>query len=428
MNIYFKGIRIINPAQKMDIIANLWLKDGIIKSCTTGDCSIDTNTEIVEASNLIASPGLFDMRVTFGEPGFEYRDTIKTGAEAAANGGFTGVQIMPATSPIMENITVLEFIKSRKKGLLVDIEIAGAISQGMQGEALIEMLELADEGVRSFTDSSLSIQSAEMMRRSFDYAATRDLLISQKCESKPLTGNHSMNESELSFKLGLKGFPTVAEEIILSRDIMLSQYCGNRRYHAHQITTEGSVRLIRQAKAKYQRVSCDASPHHFSLTEDLLTTYSTCYKINPPLRGEKDRLALVGALSDGTVDCIASDHHSFSLQEKDVELEIAPYGVVGLETSLGISITNLVHKKVVNYNDLINLMSVNPRRILGLNEIVIADNEKANLTIFNPETEWFVDSTLFKSKGVNTPFEGNKLKGIPVYTINNNQIYKCKLT
>jgi len=271
------------------------------------------------------------------------------------------------------------------------------------------------------------VMNSEVMRRAFDFSSSRDLLISQHCEDQNLTKDFAMNESVLSYKLGLRGYPDVAEEIIVSRDLKLASYLGNRRYHVSHISTTGAINVVREAKKKGLRVSCEVTPHHFSLNQDVLVGYNTNHKMNPPLRNQEDVNTIIEALRDGTIDCIASDHAPHALHEKDVEFEKAPYGIIGLETSLGLTLTNLMHTGVLTLSQVIEKMSVNPRKILNLPAVEIKVGAKANLTIFDPNEEWIVDKKNFQSKSKNTPFDGFKLKGKPKFTINNGQSIECKL-
>jgi len=427
VNIYFKKIRVISPIQDLDDVFNLWIKDGIINKLSKEDLNVDDDTEIVNGENLVCSPGFYDMHVHFREPGYEYKEDIDTGAEAAANGGFTGVCVMPNTNPTIDDITVVNFIKQRAKDLLVDVDISASITQKREGELLSPMLELNDFGVLYFTDDGTSVMDSEVMKRAFDYASTKDLLLAQHCEDHTLTSDFAMNEGVLSGKLGLKGYPTVAEEIIIARDLRLSEYCGNRRYHIQHISTKGAVYLVKDAKKNGLRVSCEVTPHHFTNTDDDLITYNPNLKMNPPLRSKQDLDAVIEGIKDGTIDCIVTDHAPHATHEKEVEYEKAPYGIIGLETALGLTITRLVNNNIIDLKKLINMMSVTPRKILHLQDLLIKENEKANLTIFDPNEKWVVDSHKFKSKARNTPYNGMELSGKPKYTINNNQIYKCDI-
>ncbi len=427
MDILFKGLRVINPTDGIDKSLNLYLKEGIIHQLTDSEISVHENTEIIEAENLICSPGLFDMHVHFREPGQEYKETVETGCQAASNGGFTGVVCMPNTEPAIDDVPVIEYIKNRANGNIIDLYPSAAITKGLKGELLVDMLSLSEAGVLLFTDDGSAVKNTDVMRRAFDYAATRDLLIGQHCEDHALTDDFSMNESKLSFELGLKGYPTVAEDIIVARDIMLAEYCGNRRYHVMHISSAKSVDHVRQAKLKDCRVTCEVTPHHFSITEDVIRDYHPNHKMNPPLRTEEDIAAIINGIKDETIDCIASDHAPHALHEKDIEYELAPYGITGLETSLGVTLTHLHHNEHIDIDAIIRLMSVNPRKILGLDKLLIREGEIANLTIFNPKEEWTVDKNKMLSKSKNTPYHGTRLKGKPLYSINNKQVFKSVL-
>eukprot|EP01107_Rhizomastix_libera_P008304 TRINITY_DN23483_c0_g1_i1.p1 TRINITY_DN23483_c0_g1~~TRINITY_DN23483_c0_g1_i1.p1 ORF type:complete len:427 (-),score=-31.83 TRINITY_DN23483_c0_g1_i1:626-1906(-) len=417
MNLLFKNIRVINPAQELDAKVNLLIKDGVIAHCSTEEVAVDGNCKVVDGENLVCSPGLFDMHVHLREPGEEYKEDLKTGTDAAANGGFTGVVCMPNTLPAIDDVTVVAYIKEKTKDTLTEVFPAAAITQKREGKLISPMLELNEAGALYFTDDGGSIESAEMMKRAFDYAATKDLLIAQHCEEHSLTKNFAMNESVLSYKLGLKGYPNVAEDIIVSRDIMLAE-AGNRKYHVSHISSASSVELVRKAKAKGARVTCEVTPHHFTLTEELLPAYDTNHKMNPPLRTGGDINAIIEGIKDGTIDCIATDHAPHALHEKEVEFERAPNGIVGLETALGLAMTNLVHAGHITLTKLIELMSVNPRKLVNLPEVKIAVGEAANLTIFAPNEDWNVNKNNFKTKSLNTPFDGMKLKGKPKFAIN----------
>lgn len=427
MNLYFKNIRIVNPNENLDSVVNLWLKDGIVLHNSVDVANTDPETHIIDAEGMIAAPGFFDLHVHFREPGDENKETIESGTNAAMNGGFTGVLTMPNTDPVVDDITVVDYIKHKAAGKLVDVEVAASITQKRDGKLLAPMLELNDAGVKIFTDTPKSIPTAESMRRAFEYATTKDLLISEHCEEPSLSESSSMNESKLSFQLGLKGNPKISEDLILSRDIMLAEYCGNRRFHAQHISTKGSVEIIRIAKSRGLRVTCSVTPHHILLTEDKLVDYDTNFKMNPPLRSEVDRIALIEGLQDGTIDCIVSEHAPHISQDKDVPFEIAPNGIIGLETSVGLILTELVNKGIISLSQMIEKMSINPRKLLGLDLPSFELNSNANITIFEPTKEWTVDIKKFKSKCNNSPIEGFNLKGKPRFVINNGQYFESQL-
>lgn len=427
MEIYLKNIRVVNPIQNLDINLNILIRDGIIDYLGSDNIDVPLNTKIINGDGLVCIPGLFDMHVHFRDPGQTYKESLETGILSAANGGFTGVLIMPNTSPPIDNTQTVDYIKSRTQNKIVDVYISAGITKGLEGTSLTSMVSLAEAGVLMFTDDGRCVQNSEIMRRAFDYSAAYDFLLAQHCEDTSLTQHFSTNEGEVSTKLGLKGYPKVAEEIILTRDILLAEYCGNRRYHALHISSKGSVEIIKRAKEKGLRVTCEVTPHHFSLSDSYIESYDANFKMNPPLRTKEDIEALINGLKDGTIDCIATDHAPHASHEKDVEFEKAPYGVIGLETALGVCLTYLYHPGHLTLNQIIEKLSINPRKILGLPPVIFREGEKANMTIFSLEDEWIVDKQYFKSKSKNTPFDGFKLKGKPRYVINNGQIFSSIL-
>jgi len=427
MQIYLKNIRVVNPTQAMDGIYNILINEGKIDYFGFSEINVSPEVKIIEGDDLLCAPGFFDMHVHFRDPGQTYKEDIHSGILAAANGGFTGVVCMPNTNPPIDNPTIVEYIKSKSQNAIVDVFPAAAITKNLRGESLTSMFSLHQAGVVMFTDDGHSVMNSEVMRRAFDYSATYDFLIAQHCEDVNLTENFAINEGVVSTKLGLKGYPAVAEEIILARDIMLAEYCGNRRYHAQHISTKGSVELIRKAKDKGLRVSCEVTPHHLTLDETSVEDFDSNFKMNPPLRTKSDIDALKKGLKEGVIDCIATDHAPHSSNEKDVEFEKAPNGVVGLETALGVVLTYLYHTGDLSLNKIVELMSINPRKILNLPLVVFKEGVEANMTIFSLNDEWIVDKQFFKSKSQNTPFDGYKLKGKPRFVINKNQFFVCNL-
>jgi len=427
MQIYLKNIRVVNPIQGLDGNYNIFINEGKIEYFGFSEINVSPEVKIIDGSGLVCAPGLFDMHVHFRDPGQTYKEDICSGIQSAANGGFTGVVCMPNTNPPIDSPTVVEYIKSKAQNSIVDIYLAAAITKGLRGESLTSMFSLHRAGAIMFTDDGNCVMNSEVMQRAFDYSATYDFLIAQHCEDTNLTAGFTVNEGIVSTKLGLKGFPSVAEEIILARDLLLVEYCGNRRYHAQHISTKGSVELIRNAKDKGLRVTCEVTPHHLTLDETYVYKFDTNFKINPPLRTKSDINALIKGLKEGIIDCIATDHAPHSSFEKDVEFEKAPNGIVGLETALGVVLTFLYHSGELSLNKIVELMSINPRKILSLPLITFDEGAEANMTIFSLEDEWIVDKQYFKSKSQNTPFDGYKLKGRPRFVINNNQFYVCNL-
>lgn len=427
MNICFKGIRAVNPAQNLDETVNLWIKDGAIAHCDSSAPKLDPDTEQIDGKDLVAAPGFFDMHVHFRTPGEENEEDINTGCASAANGGFTGVVCMPNTTPCVDSVAVVELIENKAKGKLVDVKVAGAITKNREGKQISEMFELNDAGVPFFTDDGSCVMCTETLKRAFDYALTRDLLIAQHCEDHTLTEGFSVNESIFATKLGLKGYPSIAESNIVFRDIETAKYIGNCRYHVMHISTARSVELVREAKKNGARVTAEVAPHHFTLDDSIIASYDTNIKMNPPLRDKSDIEALKLGLKDGTIDAIASDHAPHALHEKDVEFELAPCGIVGLETALPLALTELVHTGVLSIGQLVEKMAVNPRRICGLNVPEIKLGEQANLTVFAPNEEWHISTKHFKSKSKNSPFNNFVVKGKQKYVFNNNQVINCVL-
>jgi dihydroorotase len=417
--ILFKNIRLLNPAQNLDRRSDLLIVDGRIEKIGDGVEAPD-GTDVRDASAWVASPGLFDMHVHLREPGAVHKETIATGCASAANGGFTGVCCMPNTTPAIDSAEIVHSIIYKSQQLPVEVVSSGAITRGRKGEELAPFGELYDAGVRIFTDDGDCVRSSEIMRRAFEYVSMFDgAVMSQHCEQHEMTRGFAMNESVVSTKLGLAGYPDIAEELVIARDVMIAGFCGDRPYHVSHMSTKGGVEIVRRAKADGKsNISCEVTPHHFVLTDEAVVEHGTSAKMNPPLRTREHVDAILEGFRDGTIDVIATDHAPHSLAEKDVEFQNAPNGIIGLETSLGLSYTYLVEAGVISLGRLIELMAINPRRVLSMPVPRIEEGEMANLTMFAPEEEWSVDTAKFKTKSLNTPFNGWKLKGRPVGIVN----------
>ena len=422
-SILLQNIRIMNPAQGLDRRADLLVVDGTITGIGE-NIEAPEGVEVRDGSAWVAAPGFYDMHVHLREPGATHKETIETGCASAANGGFTGVACMPNTTPAIDSAEVVHSILWKSQNLPVDVNVVGATTVGRKGETLAPMGEMYEAGVRMFSDDGDCVRSPEVMRRAFEYASQFDgAVLSQHCEEHTMTVGFAMNEGVVSARLGMPGYPDVAEELIIERDIRLAEFCGDRPYHVSHMSTAGGVESVRRAKAKGKtHITCEVAPHHFVLTDEAVEKYGVNAKMNPPLRTEEHRQALLEGFRDGTIDVIATDHAPHALAEKEVEFPNAPNGIIGLETSIGLSYTYLVDAGIIPLERLIELMAINPRRILSLPVPNIAEGEEANLTIFAPEESWRVDTSKFLTKSLNTPFAGWELKGKPVGIVNRGRV------
>ena len=428
MNYLFKNIRVISPIEGIDDHRNLLIaQDGTILHSSQTQPAIPENTMEIEAQSMIAAPGFVDMHVHLREPGQEYKETIETGTRAAANGGFTDIVCMPNTSPALDSKITLDYVKHKAQGKIVNVHVCAATTVGREGNTLTPMIELLEAGAIMFSDDGSCIESAEVMKRAFDYAAPFDALLTQHCEEHSMTKNFVMHEGKVSADLGVKGYPSVAEELIVSRDIQLANYCGNRRYHVSHMSTKGSVDLVRKAKQNGQRISCEVTPHHFVLTDEAIKEYGTHAKMNPPLREQSDINAILDGLKDGTIDAIATDHAPHAEHEKHCELALAANGITGIETCVGLSVKYLVKSGVLSINRLVELLSTGPRTVLKLPQPSLENNAKACITILDSEAVWQVHKEAMQSKSMNTPFLSWELVGKPLFVFNNGQVFESLL-
>jgi len=420
VTILLKNCQVIEPNAGIDSVLDIFVVDGVIEKVGS-KLSAQKDVEELELKGKIVAPGFMDMHVHLREPGFEHKETIETGTLAAAVGGFTAVCCMPNTDPAIDDASVVNSITEKSRAVndgLVDVFCVGAVTKGREGNELAPMMELAEAGVVGFTDDGAPVMDADKMRRALEYASMLKKPILQHAEDISMTKGGVMNEGFVATSLGLPPMPSVAEEIMVARDIKLVEYV-KAQYHVAHISTAGTVELIRNAKQKKLPVTCEVTPHHFSLTDDAVRSFDTNTKMNPPLRTKDDIEAIKEGLRDGTIDVIATDHAPHSFDEKQVEFAYAPFGIVGLETALGLCCTELVEKKILTLVQLIEKLSVNPRKILHLPDIKIAEGEEANLTFLDPAREWTVNVNEFKSKSKNSPFDGWKLKGKAIGIINN---------
>ena len=413
--------RVIDPANRRDEIADLWLVDGKIGEKVSSD--FDT----IDASGLIVSPGLIDIHVHFREPGFGWKETIESGARAAAAGGFTTVVCMPNTSPVADSPSTIAWIRDRAEAVAgVRVLPTGAISKNLAGEELAPIGSLAQAGVVAITDDGYCIQNNELMRRAVEYARMFDLPVLDHCQDYNLVGNGVVNEGYWSTLLGLPGWPGAGEEAIVARNILLAELCDHR-IHCQHISAAGSVRLLREARGRGVKISGEVCPHHLALTDAAIENFDTNAKMNPPLRTQRDIDALLEGIADGTLDILASDHAPHAKFEKEVEFDRAPFGIVGLETELGLFLDLLVHKKkTIDLPRLIAMFTANPARLLGLDAGTLSLGAPADVTLIDPDREWTVEAAKFESASRNTPFDGWKLRGRAVRTIVSGKTVWCE--
>lgn len=417
-NLFIRGARVIDPAQSCDRVADVLIDNGRILRIGS-NLDAPTNFEMIDAHNLILTPGWCDMHVHFREPGREDEETIETGCAAATAGGFTAACPMPNTSPAMDKREIVEAVIKKAKATLVEVYPIAAATKGREGKELSEMAELVEAGAVAFSDDGCAIATAELARRAMEYASMFNVPIIEHAEDPTLDEGGAMNEGMFSTRLGLPGMPTIAEDVIVARDILLAGYTGARLHIAH-LSSTGALELIRWAKQRGIQVTCEVTPHHFTLADEAVSSYDTNTKMNPPLRSQRDVEAMIAGLQDGTIDVIATDHAPHAIEEKDVEYPAAPFGIIGLETVLGLIITRLVKTNLLSLTEVIAKITIAPRRILNLPPAQIKEGEPANLMIFSPTKTWTVDKTKFYSKSRNTPFEGWELTG-KVFAVYNKQ-------
>src|SRR5574338_606169 len=422
MKVVLKNANLLNPDQKLNKSnVNILIEDGKFKNIGKPTDAELKDAKIFELDGKYVVPGFFDMHVHLREPGREDEETIVTGCNSAANGGFTGIACMPNTDPAIDSAEVVTLIKKQAANHLVDVYPVGAATVGRKGEVLSPMAELKDAGVVGFSDDGVAIKTASILKRSLEYAKMFNLPVIEHCEEESLAGG-AMNESINSTILGLPPIPSVAEDLIVMRDILMAEYTDSKIHIAH-ISTKKSVEMVREAKKKGIKVTDEVTPHHFTLTDDAVKTYDTNVKMSPPLRNQSDVDAIHKGLKDGTIDCIASDHAPHSPEEKEAEFELAPNGILGLETQVGLAISELYAKKVLTIEQLVEKLAVNPRKILNIPVPVFAAGEPANLTILDVNSVWTVDIRKFKSKSHNSPFDKRLMTGRAVGVINNAKMY-----
>lgn len=408
-SLHFKNARVIDPAAKRDAIGDLFIKDGVfVESLSTTDRK---KAKTIDAAGLIACPGLVDIHVHFREPGQTHKESIATGTHAAAAGGFTTVVCMPNTSPPASTPGTIQFIQDAiKRDAVVKVLPTGCITVDMKGQALAPIGSLKRAGVVAITDDGDCVQSNELMRRACEYAKMFDLPLMDHCQDHSMTVGAVMNEGVMSTRLGLRGWPNAAEDIIVSRNVILATYTG-ARIHMQHISSRNAVEMLRRAKARGISVTAEATPHHLALTDDTLATYDPNFKMNPPLRTEEDRLELIAGLRDGTLDCVATDHAPHTNYEKDKEFDYAPNGILGLETALPVTLGVLYREAKFKLPKVIDLLTRAPAAILGLPAGTLAPGAAADLCLFDLNERWTYNAIAGFSKSANSPWHNQELRG-----------------
>lgn len=418
MKTLIKNGKVIDPSQKIEKKMNILIDGKLIKEYPGNIKELEKRKDlkVIDANKLVVVPGLIDIHVHLREPGYEHKETIRTGTLSAAAGGFTSIACMPNTDPINDNASVTDYIllKARTEGI-VNVLPIGAITKSEEGNELAEIGEMYKAGCVAISDDGMPVTNSNLMRRAMEYVKAFNLPVIVHAEDTYLSDDGVMNEGKTSTMLGLKGIPNASEEVMIARDIFLSELTGTDLHICH-VSTEGSVRVIREAKKRGVKVTAEATPHHFLLTDEEVYNYNTNAKMNPPLRTSKDVKAIIKGLKDGTLDVIATDHAPHSEDEKNVEFDIAPFGIVGLETALPLSL-KLVEDKILTISQVIEKLTINPANIVNSDKGTLKKNKVADITIYDPKEEYLIDKSKFYSKGKNTPFQDWKVRGKVKYTI-----------
>ncbi len=419
MKILIKNGRVIDPCNNIDKVMDIYVDGGVI--CDKADGDFD----VIDASGLVVAPGFVDMHCHLRDPGFEYKEDICSGTESAAMGGFTSVACMPNTKPVIDSEAVVSYVKNKAKEKgSVNVYPIGAITKGLEGKELAEIGELKNAGAIGISDDGKPVENPGLMRKAMMYASMFDALILSHCEEKSLVGDGVMNEGYWATYMGLKGIPNSSEELMVAREAMLAEETGAAVHICH-VSTKGSVEIVRQAKKRGVKITCETCPHYFSLTDEAVNGFNTYAKMNPPLRTQEDVDAIIEGIKDGTIDAIATDHAPHHEDEKNLEFDYAANGIVGFETAFSLGMTYLVKPGHITVNKLIEVMSANPAKILGIGRGQIGKDMPADIVIFDPGKEYEVDITKFRSKSKNSPYNGYKLTGKIVHTIVGGNVVVC---
>jgi len=415
MKLLLKNGRVIDPAQGVDLVSDILIEDGRIVAM--GADLAAAGAETVDCSGKVVAPGLIDMHVHLRDPGLEAKEDVVSGTQAAAAGGFTMVACMANTRPVVDSSIMVEGLRARaQREGVVRVGVIGAMSKGLEGKELAEIGDMKLAGIVAISDDGHHVTQASLFKAGLEYAAMFDCLVISHAEDEALVAGGHMHEGAVSAILGIPGRPSVAEDIAISRDIMLAEYTGTPLHIAH-VSTKGAVEIIRAAKSRGVKITAEATPHHLTLTDEAVYGYNTATKVNPPLRPAEHVAALRAGLKDGTIDVIASDHAPHAYEEKDVEYRYAPSGFAGLETSLGVILTELYHSGEFTLPEIIERMSTRPARLLGAVGGSLTIGSVADITVFDPDKEWTVDCDKFYTRGKASPFAGRKLQGQAVLTV-----------
>ncbi len=418
MTLLIKNVHAVDPSVSLDDVVDIYAEDGIIKKI--GKVDMPADRVIDGQSKLVAFPGLFDMHVHLRDPGFTHKEDIITGTNAAKAGGFTGVACMPNTNPVTDNAETVAYILNKAEQTGINVYPVGCITKGMMSKELTDFDELKKAGCIAISDDGRPVENAELMRQALEKSDQYGFTVLSHCEDLNIINGGIINKGDVSEKLGVKGMDRASEDYITAREIALAMSC-DAKIHICHVSTKGSVNIIRAAKKDGVKVTCETAPHYFTYTDEKLLGRDADYRMSPPLRTEEDRFAIEDALLDGTIDCIITDHAPHSAEEKAV-FEKAPNGVVGLETSLAMTLTRLYHTGKASLSKIAQLMAINPREILGIEPVKIAEGSKCDIAIFDPEFEWVVIPEELHSKSKNTVFKNEKCNGKVLYTICNGKI------
>jgi dihydroorotase len=425
VKILIRGGRLIDPKNAIDGRYDVLVDGPVIEAISRNIGKVDSRTKIVDASGLIVAPGLIDVHCHLREPGFEYKETIKTGTMAAARGGFTTIACMANTDPVNDSRSVTEFIIDRAHAEGVcKVLPCGAITKGLKGEELSEIGEMFEAGIVAISDDGKSVRKAGLLRKALEYAKTFKLPVISHCEDDTLSGGCA-HEGLASLLSGLEGVPAIAEEIIVGRDIAIARYV-DAPIHLTHISTAGSIEIIEHARKAFRKVTCDTCPHYFTLTDEATLTYDTNAKVNPPLRSREDLEAIKDGLRRGMIDIITTDHAPHEFTSKDVEFDIASSGISGFETAFALAL-GLVHEGVLDMKGLLAKMTANPAKLLGITSGTLAEGSPADLIVFDPGREWTINRNAFISKGKNTPFHAMTVKGRNLFTLVDGRIVHDEL-